>query len=224
MTLTTLTISVAHCCLTVTESKVGEVEARLSGVAAALYTTHVFGRHRLDGSKMNKHATSHTPNLHPHHEHQENPHVRSDHRASSVLLQVVFSSWRLPGTVSNDGSHSKEENRLGSSDDNTRRARKPPCSLLIFDISQRAWQVVCQGRVHHSTSGQAMWRDRSSHRLELPKRCAEWTLRHLTAILYLDVSLERAYTMQTPAREKDTIERTTIEIPVIPLHESVSCR
>ena len=25
-------------------------------------------------------------------------------------------------------------------------------------------------------SGQAMWRDKSGHRLELPKRCAEWTL------------------------------------------------
>ena len=46
--------------------------------------------------------------------------------------------------------------------------------------------------------------------------------RHLTAVLNLDVPLERAYTMQVPAREKDTIERTTIEIPVMPFHESLA--
>ena len=45
--------------------------------------------------------------------------------------------------------------------------------------------------------------------------------RHLTAVLNLDAPLERAYTMQIPAREKHTIERTTIEIPVMPL-ESIA--
>ena len=46
--------------------------------------------------------------------------------------------------------------------------------------------------------------------------------RHLTAVLNLDVPLERACTMLVPAREKDTIERTTIEIPVMPFHESLA--
>ena len=47
--------------------------------------------------------------------------------------------------------------------------------------------------------------------------------RHLTAVLNLDAPLERAYTMQIPAREKHTIERTTIGIPVMPLtHESIA--
>ena len=46
--------------------------------------------------------------------------------------------------------------------------------------------------------------------------------RHLTAVLILDVPLERAYTMQVPARQMDTIERTAFEIPVMPFHGTLA--
>ena len=58
-----------------------------------------------------------------------------------------------------------------------------------------------------------------SFRIDAPSGHSQ---RHLTAVLNLNVPLERAYTMQGPRREKDTIERTTIEIPVMPFHESLA--
>ena len=110
------------------------------------------------------------------------------------------------------------EGDASSDDEHSTRQEASQQLADFFDVSQRAWFVVCQRRVHHRTSGQAMWRDMSSHRLELPKRCAEWTQ---PASPDSRFELGRSL-IQIPAREKHTMERTTIEIPVMPLHESIA--
>ena len=106
---------------------------------------------------------------------------------------------------------------------NTRRARKPPCRLhFLMSLNVRgklSAKDVCTIALLAKQCGATGPVTDLSFRSDASSGHYQ---RRVTAALKLDEPLERAYTLQVPAREKDTIERTTIEIPVMPFHENLA--